>query len=160
MRHESYSAFLGNLLHTQDGYWIVAFRLTVGVVLLWPLGGNTPYDLPYCHTALGFAALPADFGCQSLGLVEALAGVLLVSGILTRPTCVLAIPFLLLRGIDILAETAPINTDLPYDAPTWIDGVIYLACVMVLLDLLVVGGGEWSVDNWILKKIRLHRGDR
>jgi uncharacterized membrane protein YphA (DoxX/SURF4 family) len=159
MKHERYRAFLGHLVHTQDGYWIIAFRLVVGVVLLSPLGGNTPYALPYCGAVLAFAALPVDFGCRTLRLVEAVAGVLLVSGTLTRPTCVLAIPFLLLRGIDILAVTAPVNTDLPSDAPTWIDGVTYLAGVMVLLDLLVVGGGEWSVDNWIWKKILLHRGD-
>ncbi len=157
MNYQCYLICLRRLLRTQAVYWIIPARLTIGFALLWPLNGSAPYFDAYCHAI--FTPLVADAGCHSLRFLEVLSGCVIIFGLVTRPACFVAVSFFLARVAgNVYASWFSSESLLPPSSgfrDNWIDGVAYLAGVAIILDLLAVGGGKWSLDRWISQRLEV-----
>jgi hypothetical protein len=130
--------------------WITPARVVIGLSLLWPLDESMPMLNPFCcGPDISGASV-----CQTCGLfhvVGAIADMMMVVGLLTRPACLIALPVLVIRGISDLylpVATIPagISETTGLNAP-WTNGLAYLAGVLLVIDVMKSGGGRWSLDR-------------
>ena len=144
------------LISTQGQRWIVPSRVLIGVLLLFPIGGDIQQLLAFYDgdkAALPIGVLAAG---MLLRAVEILMGISFVAGLGVR---LAAYPSLAIFALRMLANTAnsfawlrDLLDGVIEPQGDWAFGATYLGAAVLLSDLLHVGSGRWSVDYWLSQK--------
>ena len=160
------------LFGTRAPGWSILVRLLVGLVVFFPEGVQK-LVFPDILGAGRFAAIgipyPELMG-PFVGVVETICGALIILGLFTR---LAAIPLIIIMIVAIVSTKVPII----FGHDFWIFHVPKLArygfwsmahearadfdMLLGSLYLLIEGGGEWSLDAWLVRDSRasLHSGD-
>jgi putative oxidoreductase len=157
------TALRERILSTPDQRAIILVRLLVGLVVFFP-EGLQKLLFPAILGAGRFASIgiPApDAMSPFVGMVEIICGALIILGLLTR---LAAIPLIIVMIVAIVSTKVPILLghdflifhlpkvsrygfwSMSHEART--DFCMLLGC----LYLLIVGGGGWSLDRWLLRQ--------
>jgi len=155
---------LGALLTTRNDRSVILIRLMVGLVVFLP-EGLQKLLFPALLGAGRFAAIgipwPELLG-PFVGIIETLCGALIILGLLTR---LAAVPLIIIMIVAILSTKIPIllghgflTFSLPHLARYGWWSMLHEAradlCMLLgSLFLLIVGGGAWSVDAWLDRRI-------
>lgn len=155
-------SLIRKLVTTTASASVILIRLSVGAVFL--VEGIQKFLFPTEVGAGRFARIgipAADFMGPFVGVVEILCGSLLLLGLLTR---LAAIPLIIDMVVAIISTKIPILLgygfwgfslrQLPYYG-FW--GMAHeartdFAILMGSIFLLIVGGGMWSIDRWLVSK--------
>lgn len=153
-----------------DGAGILV-RLLVGLVVFFPEGLQKllfPEVLGagrFAHIGIPWPQFTGPF----VGIVEITCGLLIIVGLLTR---LAAVPLIVIMGVALVSTKIPILLghdflsfhlqelkrygfwSMQHEART--DLCMLLGAVY----LLIVGGGGWSVDNWLSRLSLKSRGER
>lgn len=147
------------VVQTQGQKWSVPGRLVIGLLLLFPVGGGIQHVLTF------FAATDASNGIAFHGGLllrggEIAVGGCFVLGALLRAAAVPALLIFLLRSFANFANSYPwlggAISAVVVPHGDWAFGAIYVGSITLLLDLLCVGSGRWSIDFWLSKRLRVH----
>ena len=154
-------------LDTRDRDWIVLVRLLVGLVVFFP-EGIQKLMFPAIMGAgrfAGFGIPWPDFTGPFVGIVEIVCGALITAGLLTRFA---AIPLIIDMIVAIVATKVPMLLghgfwgfhlvhlsrygfwSIAHEARTDVD--MLLGCIF----LLIVGGGRWSMDAMLVRRLDMH----
>jgi len=154
---------LERILSTSRDRSVVLIRLLVGLVVFFP-EGIQKLLFPAILGAGRFAAIgipwPGVLG-PFVGVVEIVCGALLVLGLLTR---LAAIPLIVVMIVAIVSTKIPmlighgfLTFSLPHLARYGLWSMLHEArtdlCMLLgCLYLLIVGGGGWSLDGWLVRE--------
>lgn len=151
-------------LDTRDRDWIVLVRLLVGLVEFFP-EGIQKLMFPAIMGAgrfAGFGIPWPDFTGPFVGIVEIVCGALITVGLLTR---LAAIPLIIDMIVAIVSTKIPMLLghgfwgfhlvhlsrygfwSMAHEARTDVD--MLLGCIF----LLIVGGGRWSMDAMLARRL-------
>ncbi len=151
------------ILSTADERAIVLVRLLVGLVVFFPEGVQKLL-FPAALGAGRFASIgipaPSAMG-PFVGVVEILCGGLIIIGLLTRlatvPLIIIAVVAILSTKIPILLGHDFLMFHLPHLSRYGFWSMLHEArtdfCMLLgCLYLLIVGGGGWSLDLWLVRR--------
>lgn len=130
----------------------------MGSILIVPYGRHLSEFLSVCSYD-ATRGQPWGAVCSGIGLAEVILGGSLLAGLLVRVTGWLAVADFSVRAAAGFAASfardgSTVAGIEPYGDWAW--GAAYLGTVMLLYDIVGVGGGKLSVDRFIYE--RLHRG--
>lgn len=139
--------------------WIIPTRIVMGVLLAFPIEGETTFLLTYCKDDTFHSMINSLAGgnCTILHGVELLLAIAFLFGFLLR---ILALPALLIFGLRAISNIgnsvfAKGGTLLGFIQlhGDWAYGVLYIVTFILMYDMIHVGSGRWSIDNWLSRRL-------
>jgi putative oxidoreductase len=155
-------------LRTDTGASTILIRLLVGLIVFFPEGLQKLF-FPAILGAGRFARIGIpwpDLMGPFVGVVETVCGLLIIIGLLTRMA---SIPLIVVMLVALVSTKLPIMLGhdvwifhAPAGARYGFWGMAHEArndlCMLLgLLFLLISGGGRWSLDAWLIKRMAPNR---
>jgi hypothetical protein len=150
---------LFKITRTTDAMWILPTRIVIGILLVFPIEGETTFLLTYCkdYTFDSMINDRAGGNCTILHSVEFLLAIAFLFGFLLR---ILALPALLIFGLRAISN---VGNSVFIKGGTllgfiqlhgdWVYGVLYIATFFFLNDIMREGSGRWSIDDWLSRTL-------
>ena len=148
-----------SLVNTGNELWIAPARLIIGISLIMPIGGGIGSLIPNCHEAVQGAVLEGNALplCQLLRGIELIIGICFIFGFLIRAVSLPVMMGLAIRvvsngGASLLKSTSPIQNIVVLRGD-WSFGAMYIGAIILTFELFHVGGGAYSVDYWLSRRL-------
>lgn len=144
-------------VNTSGAQWVVPTRLTLGMLLLFPLDGGIQHVLAATQPAVQPAWLGVTFGTFTR-VIEIITGISFILGLGIRVTASPVVVIFCLRAVanaaGSFASLREITDGIIVPHGNWGYGAMYLGTALLLHDLLGTGSGRWSIDYWLSGKLR------
>jgi hypothetical protein len=145
------------ITRTTDAMWIIPTRIVMGVLLAFPIEGENTFLLCKHDTINSMINSFAEGRCALLHGVELLVSIAFLSGFLLR---ILAPPVLLIFGLraisnignSVFAKGGTLMGVIQLHGD-WTYGVVYIATFILIYEMIHVGSGRWSIDNWLSQRL-------
>ena len=148
-----------SFVNTGNELWIAPARLIIGISLIMPIGGGIGSLIPNCHESVQGAVLEGNALplCQLLRGIELIMGVCFIFGFFIRAVSPLVVMDLVIRvvsngGASLLKSTSPIQHIVVLRGD-WSFGAMYIGAIILAFELFHVGGGAYSVDYWLSRRL-------
>ena len=149
---------LAEITRTTDVVWIVPTRIVMGVLLAFPIEGEPTPLLCEDNTFNSMIKSFAGGSCTLLHGVEILTSIAFLSGFLLR---ILAPPAMLIFGLraisnignSVFAKGGTLMGVIQLHGD-WTYGVVYIATFILIYEMIHVGSGRWSIDNWLSRRLQ------
>ena len=145
-----------SLTKTDATWWHMPSRMLIGVMLVVPYGRYLPELLSVCDCGAACGQSLAVL-CAGIRLAEIILGGSLICGLFVRIGGWLAVADFAARALagfaaSFAGEGSTVAGIESYG--DWVWGAVYLAAVTLLLDIIGIGGGRFSVDHLIYQWLR------
>lgn len=140
-------SWMRQLLHTQNIAWMVPTRLVIGIALISPMDGRL--DRLFSHETPALLLAPLSY-------LELLCAAMLIIGFTVRLaiypllfTCVVRV---VLNASTSTPWLARLLDGYIHPGGNWATGVMYVAMIALMIDILRTGAGRWSLDLWLTQR--------